>query len=73
MSKIYEIENLERFILNEDIKSKLECPNCKSEIVCVGTRTAEPWPEDELLYHVEAYSCKKCNKLFEYWPEDIRD
>jgi hypothetical protein len=49
------------------------CSICGARLIKTGERTAEPWPEEELLYTVEIYTCSNSDcsgskKPLEYWP-----
>lgn len=70
-SELKRIVDLSRFSLKEDTSQTQSCPDCSGDMVYKGCRTAEPWPEDEKVYDVHAYHCKKCNVFFEYWPEKM--
>lgn len=53
-----------------------DCGQCHSELVEVGTRVADPWPEDAgRIYPVAVYTCpnQTCSRFGEpvdYWLEE---
>ena len=58
----------------EEPEWQSNCPSCKRPLMNIGTRIADPWPEEEgPLYRVELYVCanRDCmgpKKITECWP-----